>query len=53
MPCAVATNKTVMRTLSEGFFSSKNECDFVGGVSASVTKRYIGVGGSLKHQNKA
>ena len=31
---------------------SKNERNFVGGLWASVTKRYMGVGGSLKHQKK-
>ena len=34
------------------FVLSKNECNFVGGVWASVTKRYTGVGGSLKHKKK-
>ena len=32
---------------------SKNEHHFVGGVRASVTKRYTGVGGSLKHKKKS
>ena len=32
---------------------SKNERNFVGGVWASVKKRYMGVGGLLKHPTKA
>ena len=35
------------------FFSSKNEHNFLGGVWASVTKHYMGVGGLLKHPLKA